>query len=219
MNLNEQTNSIGRFCIHECCIKGNIEMLKRALVHIKDINKLDNNGQTAAHICAKYNEIECLKLLCANGINLNQRDNDGLHPIHIAAIFDNWLIIEFFFNFGISLNLRCDKNGKLPFHYAAEFGSLESLKVLCTHTTDISDIDSHDGNTAAHLTVIRDNLKCLKYLLTIGVGHLNRNKSGRNIAHICCLYGSINCLHWILDNFLPEINSVDSNNFVNSFVN
>ncbi len=75
--LNREKNGLGRFCIHECCVKGNVTMLKGMLPFIDDINKLDNNQQTAAHLCAKFNELECLKILYANGVNLELPDKFG----------------------------------------------------------------------------------------------------------------------------------------------
>ena len=69
---------MGRFCVHECCVKGNVKMLKGLLPYIDDINKLDANNRTAAHIAAKYGELECLKILFANGINLDIADKFGL---------------------------------------------------------------------------------------------------------------------------------------------
>lgn len=50
--INDKPNGIGRYCIHEACIKGNIVMLKGLLAYVDDINKVDQHKQTAAHIAS-----------------------------------------------------------------------------------------------------------------------------------------------------------------------
>ncbi len=79
ISLNKEKNGLGRFCIHECCVKGNVTMLRGMLPYIDNINMVDNNQQTAAHICAKFNELECLKILYANGLDLEREDKFGKH--------------------------------------------------------------------------------------------------------------------------------------------
>ena len=206
--LSNKQNDLGRYCVHECCLKGNVSMLKGLLAHVEDINKLDNNNQTAAHIAAKHGELECLKILTANGIDLKQTDDAGMQVSHIAAQYNHSDIIDFLFEIGISLSEPC-KQGKLPFHYAAEYGSFETLKAMTDYYIDLSFTDK-DGNTAAHLSAKNDKFNCLKFLVRkrIPVDKV-RNNSGRNVAHICCYYGSVRCLHWLFHNKIIDGNNLD----------
>jgi hypothetical protein len=196
--LNSKQNGLGRYCVHECCVKGNVRMLKALLPYIDDVNKLDQNGQNPAHICAKYGEFKCLKLLAANGINLEQNDVCGLQPFHVAAKHNSCAIIEFLFEMGVPINVRCN-SGKLAFHYSAEFGSIESLRKLCEYHVDLTVPDS-EGNTVAHLAGTYDHLECLKYLVKLNFPvDKVRNNFGRNVAHMCCLHGSVKTLHWLFE--------------------
>ncbi len=196
--LNSKQNGLGRYCVHECCVKGNINMLKALLPFIDDLNRLDQNGQSAAHICAKYGELDCLKLLAANGINLEQRDVCGLQPLHVAVKHDSAAIIEFLFEMGMPIGIKCN-SGKLPFHYAGEFGSIEALKKMCEYYVDVT-VPDGEGNSVAHLAAQYDHLECLKYLVKLGFPvDKVRNNLGRNVAHVCCLHGSAKTLHWLFE--------------------
>ena len=185
-------------------------MLKGLLSYVDDINKLDNNNQNAAHIAAKHGELECLKILTANGIYLKTADDTGMQVSHIAAKYNHPDLIDFLFDVGISLNEPC-KQGKLPFHYAAEFGSLEALKALTDYYIDLSFTDN-EGNTAAHLSAKNDKFNCLKFLVRkrVPVDKI-RNNLGRNVAHLCCFYGSVRCLHWLFANNVIDKNNLDGN--------
>jgi len=58
-----------------------------------------------------------------------------------------------------------------------------------------------DHNTVAHLAAKNDHLNCVKYLISIGLPvDIVRNNKGRNVAHVCCINGSLRTLHWLLDN-------------------
>jgi ankyrin repeat protein len=174
-------------------------MLKALLPFIDDINILDQNKQNAAHIACKYGELECLKILGANGINLEQKDSLGMQPIHVAAMHNSEKLIEFLFEMGVSINEKCMNGGKLPFHYAAEHGSIESLKLMSSYYIDIS-IPDKDKNTAAHLSAKYDHLECIKFLASLGLPvDRVKNKFGRNLLHVCCLHGSVKSFHWLLE--------------------
>ena len=79
--FNSKQNGLGRYCIHECCVKGNAGMLKGLLPFVDNINSLDQDKRNAAQIACKHGELECLKILVANGINLEHVDAQGLQVI------------------------------------------------------------------------------------------------------------------------------------------
>jgi ankyrin repeat protein len=71
---------------------------------------------------------------------------------------------------------------------------------LSQYYVDLSYKDN-DGNTPAHLAAKNDKLNCLKFLVQYGLP-LEKllNNLGRNVAHVCCINGSIKSLHWLLEN-------------------
>lgn len=239
-NLEKKQNKLGRYCVHECCIKGmmnysylnsirflsisllnkkrnfyrykigNVKMLRGLLKYINDINTLDKNLQNAAHICAKHGELECLRLLTANGIDLRHKDALGMEPSHVAAYYNHARVIDFLFEMGVPLTEYC-AGGKAPIHYACENGSLDVIRSINSYIPDISIPEKHEANTGAHLAARYDKLDCLKLLASLGLPlNLVTNDLGRNIAHMCCLYGSLKSLHWLLENFSFDVFSVDS---------
>ncbi len=59
----------------------------------------------------------------------------------------------------------------------------------------------NDQNTVGHLAAKNDHLNCVKYLISVGLPvDIVRNNKGRNVAHVCCINGSIRTLHWLLEN-------------------
>ncbi len=83
---------------------------------------------------------------------------------------------------------------------AAEFGSTETLRLLSQYYIDLS-VTDNDGNTPGHLAAKNDKLNCLIFLVKAGLPiEKLRNKLGRNVAHVCCINGSVRCLHWLLEN-------------------
>jgi ankyrin repeat protein len=173
-------------------------MLKEILRFVKDVDQVDNNGQTAAHICAKQGELECLKLLAANSADLHLTDKNGMGLSHLAAQYNHYAVLEFLFYIGNSLVKRTP-NGKLPLHYAAQHGSFESVKMLTKYYVDVNQLDN-EGNYAAHFAAMNNKLQCLKYLIRIGtpLGKC-QNRRGRNLAHVAALHGASHCLHWLLE--------------------
>lgn len=185
-------------------------MLRGLLKYIEDINTLDNNLQNAAHICAKYGELNCLRLLAANGINLRHKDSLGMDPSHLAAYYNHPHILEFLFETGVPLGEYC-AGGKMPFHYACESGALEAVKLMSGYFVDLSMTDLLEGNTGAHFAAKHDRLGCLRLLESLGVPvSLVRNGLERSVAHLCCLHGSVKCLHWFLETFKFDVYAVDS---------
>ena len=187
-------------------------MLRGLLQYINNVNTLDKNLQNAGHICAKYGELDCLRLLAANGIDLRHKDALGMAASHLAAKYNHAHILEFLFEMGVPLNEYC-AGGKLPWHYACESGSLDAVRLISGHFVDLSMPDVLEGNTGAHLAAKHDRLACLKLLERLGVPvGLVRNGLQRSVAHICCLYGSVKCLHWFFETFINyNVNSTDSN--------
>ena len=103
----------------------------------------------------------------------------------------------------MSFNTSCN-HGKIPIHYAAEFGSYEALKILTKYYVDISMVDN-DQNTIGHLAAKNDHLKCIQYLIKLGFPvDIVRNNHGRNIAHQCCVFGATRTLHWLFRNGIDK---------------
>lgn len=59
----------------------------------------------------------------------------------------------------------------------------------------------NDQNTVGHLAAKNDHLKCIQYLIELGFPvDLVRNSNGRNVTHVCCVFGSVRTLHWLFEN-------------------
>ena len=54
-----------------------LNVLKELIAAGADINKEDNDGETALMSAANEGHVECLKELIAAGADINKEDNDG----------------------------------------------------------------------------------------------------------------------------------------------
>jgi len=68
---------------------------------------------------------------------------------------------------GLDLNSQID--GRLPLHYASDYGQLEVIKYLCSKGVKLDAPDKH-GITPILAAIWEGHAACVKYLLDNGAG-------------------------------------------------
>ncbi|KAK3864040.1 hypothetical protein Pcinc_030237 [Petrolisthes cinctipes] len=97
--------------------------------------------------------------------------------LHLAAAAGHEQVMEALLEAGADTEARDDK-GKKPVHAAAYNGQLESLEVLRRYNCNLS-AQSHARSTALHYAAFFGNLEVIKWLVSNGVKHDLKDKSGR----------------------------------------
>ena len=62
---------------HQCCIDGNLEMLKVLVEHGANVNAKDNEGWTPLHAAASCDRAEIVEYLVENGADITAINNEG----------------------------------------------------------------------------------------------------------------------------------------------
>ncbi|TDH64887.1 hypothetical protein CCR75_000242 [Bremia lactucae] len=157
-----------------------------------DINAVDEYGGTCLHWAASKGRKEVIQYLCMKGIDIHitSYDNKTAYQIakdkhkqkcvqflknwyetaqkfvHAAEVGDDEEIARIIADINGAYPLRFirDKNGKNAMHFAAEYGHLSTLKLLCDHFTVWTDVDKF-GRNALHSAALGGNKECAYWLI------------------------------------------------------
>jgi len=139
---------------------------------------------------------------------LNSFDTKGNTPIMYSVVNDNIIMIWKLVEIGVDLEIKNKKNKNLlhisiesgsnksflylnkyldlnetddrlytPLILAAHYNRIEMVRCLLDLLVDIEKSDI-DGNTALHHSIINNNFRCVKMLLTYGACEMIKNKTG-----------------------------------------
>ena len=77
-------------------LEGNHAMMKRLLARGHDINKANEEGETAFSWCCQYNKLRSAQFLYKNGADINRPLSSGITPLDVASCwaspgFRKWL--------------------------------------------------------------------------------------------------------------------------------
>ena len=105
------------------------------------------------------------------------------------------------------LGIECDHSGML--HFAAMTHQNKIFKWL--YETAHADLNEDYGifGFPIHQAARANNIEILKYCIDHGVDINTRNSENRTPLHICCFYGSLDCLKLLLSYPNIEINAKD----------
>ncbi|KAK3095964.1 hypothetical protein FSP39_021368 [Pinctada imbricata] len=108
------------------------------------------------HICASKGHVNCARLLVDHGARILSRDNWRMTPLMYAAISNCHQIIEYFMSICPETAEAGDNFGKKPLHYALEYDSVDSVRVLLNHGADVNCITEHGLTPLMALCSTRD---------------------------------------------------------------
>ncbi|XP_063685855.1 poly [ADP-ribose] polymerase tankyrase-2-like isoform X3 [Bolinopsis microptera] len=213
----------GRIPLHEACQGGHTSVVEELLKY-GGVEIADCRGQSPLHVAAYHGESQCVQLLCANSAQIAARDENHRTPVHLAAIMNQSETIHWLLEYGADVDLP-DIHGRTCSHYASTVADNSSLKTLLERGVDLQ-VRCLQGRLPLHYSVTTDRLCNLNLLLaqhTKGSDRTNatslkqaklnlmltNDNMGKCLGHIAAQNGSINCLHWMLEQGLDP-NSTDS---------
>lgn len=123
-----QTNDNGFSPLILACYRGNTEVAKFLIDHVKDVNYRSQEGTALAGLAVKYNRDLVERLLKKNA-DPNIADSTGVTPLFWAVKFGNKELVE------LLLKYKADKTkknsmGVTPFEYALKTENKEIINLL-----------------------------------------------------------------------------------------
>jgi ankyrin repeat protein len=152
------------------CEKANIDIIKLLINYGSDLNVIDSYGDNIIHRCCRFNCIHVLSFL--------------LQDTHLYDKIHNKLYDK-------------NKNGLTPFHYTAEFGTVEMMKLLLNYHININEKDYDDRN-GLFKACSRKNIPIINFLITNGIDINSVDKYGNSALHRVCINGYIEIIQLLL---------------------
>ncbi|WP_294287808.1 ankyrin repeat domain-containing protein [uncultured Chryseobacterium sp.] len=123
-----QTNDAGFSPLILACYRGNVEVAKFLMDHVKDINYKSQEGTALSGLSVKYNK-ELAEYLLGKGANPNIADASGATPLFWAVKFGNKEMTELLLKHKADKTLK-DAQGMTPFEYALQTNNKEIINLL-----------------------------------------------------------------------------------------
>ena len=190
------TDLMGRSAMHHGINRAGNRCLPFLIEHDFDVNLSDHSGMTAWHETVSSDNLKALKMLaCHKRYQPSAGQNASQLPLSFAA--KKATSVEFL---SVLISAGCsvqdvDMNGYTAFHNAAEACSVNKMRFLLEHGSDISAV-SQDGSSPLHLAVRSKGICCYE-----AISYLIDKGSDRFLANHCMLT-PVDI--WIKDNLFGE---------------
>ncbi|WES95813.1 ankyrin repeat domain-containing protein [Chryseobacterium arthrosphaerae] len=123
-----QVNENGFSPLILACYRGNTEVAKYLIDHVKDLNYKSREGTALAGLSIKYNK-ELTEYLLKKNADPNIADPTGFTPLFWAVKFGNKELTELLLKYKADKTLK-DSMGMTPFEYALKADNKEIINLL-----------------------------------------------------------------------------------------
>ncbi len=123
-----QTNENGFSPLILACYRGNTEVAKFLIDHVKDVNYKSGEGTALAGLAVKYNR-DLVESLLKKKADPNIADTTGYTPLFWAVKFGNKELIEILLRYKADKSKK-DSMGMTPFEYAMQTNNPEIINLL-----------------------------------------------------------------------------------------
>ncbi|MGU3375335.1 ankyrin repeat domain-containing protein [Chryseobacterium sp. M5A1_1a] len=123
-----QTNDGGFSPLILACYRGNIEVAKYLIDHVKNVNYKSKEGTALAGLAVKYNK-DLVENLLQKNADPNIADDTGYTPLFWAVKFGNKELIELLLKYKADKSVK-DSMGMTPFEYALKTNNKDIINLL-----------------------------------------------------------------------------------------
>ena len=110
------------------CYRGNTEVAKFLIDHVKDVNYKSKEGTALAGLSVKYNK-ELVESLLKKNADPNIPDETGYTPLFWAVKFGNKELVQLLLDYNADKSKK-DSMGMTPFEYALQTNNKEIINLL-----------------------------------------------------------------------------------------
>ena len=158
--------------------KGELDKVQRMYNLGENIEMPDERGCRPLQAAAYHGHINVMKFLISKGANVNAKGEGNMTPLHSAIVENQHKAVKFLLaNKKVDINVKGGKESEFtPFHLAAQYDSVELMKLLISK--GVSDIDMKDklGSTPLHHAATFHSFKAVKFLVNKGANIFLKNK-------------------------------------------
>jgi len=213
--FNIQRNQMNRelTLLHIAAFNGRLDIIRYFVDEKKvDINKADNDGNTALHFAAFNGHLGIVKYLVdEKKVDVNKADNDGYTALRLAAFNGHLDIVKYLVDEKkVDIN-KADNDGATALDKAAFNGHLDTVKYLVDEKkVDINKADN-DGEIALHKAAFNGHLDTVKYLVDEKKADVNKaNNRGNTALHKAAFNGHLGIVKYLVDEKKVDINKADN---------
>lgn len=123
-----QVNENGFSPLILACYRGNTEVAKFLIDHVKDVNYKSREGTALAGLAVKYNR-ELTENLLKRNADPDIADSTGYTPLFWAVKFGNKELVELLIQYKADKTKK-DSAGMTPFEYALQTNNKEIINLL-----------------------------------------------------------------------------------------
>ena len=126
--------------LHDCCQKGNVEMIRILVAAGANVNVMDDYGYTPFSYAMRGNNPEAIAAILVERPKVSAEDLN--FALQRAALAGSPKTVEISIDQGADINATYAK-GLTPLHYAIQSGSLRTVQALVEAGADIHSIDNN----------------------------------------------------------------------------
>ncbi|GFT72807.1 ankyrin repeat domain-containing protein 29 [Nephila pilipes] len=126
---NDKTVAPTPAILHRAALKGDVQLLKRALDAGVSVDCSDNDATSALILACRYNQYDCAKMLLEHGANPSAQRMDGSSALCYAAYGGYLPIVKLLIKYGADIQ-ACGMDGATPFLLACQLNYLDIVQEL-----------------------------------------------------------------------------------------
>lgn len=176
------------------------------------ISHQDNNKDTLFHLLATYGFNQLMQELLEQQSHselIATPNNTHQYPIHNAILNNHIQIIRMLLKTKHVAALN-DANGQVALHYAAAYGTQETVK-LCHQATDTINVLDNLHRTPIMLAVQNKNKSAIDYLLHHHANVNSLDKNGHSILHYAIWTEDDEFASWFLEQIVLKLDQLTIN--------
>ncbi|KAF5618694.1 ankyrin repeat-containing protein [Fusarium sp. NRRL 52700] len=153
---------------------------------------------TSLHVTVSYGLLKLSENLVKAGADVCSTNDHGRTAMHVAAEKGNTKIVKLLLGTESNIVEAQDREGKIPLHFAALGGHVETLELLIRNGSKVDMSDNHQ-QTSLHLAALSGHGSIVKTLVNDHDANvMAKDSGGRTALHIACWMGNLGIVQILL---------------------